>query len=246
MPVRISQKHADAMRARLLDPVAAALLAPPSPSGRSGSFKAAQESVGKPHRAPKVARRVAVGGGPEGRGHLTCDPQGRVVALDLWLDLLPVPKERPRVVRTKSGKTVSFTPPRTKRFTSDVATVAKAVMAGNSPIHGAVALTMVFRMQIPPSWPLWRQKAAAEGRVVPTARPDMDNLEKALLDALNGLAFTDDALVVDRLARKRFGVQPGIRLRVESLPVATQTDKRERVLALPMPTPILDTDGEGW
>ena len=246
MAVRISQKHADAMRSRLLDPLAAALLAPPGVGGKAAVLKAAQESVGKPHRAPKVARRVSVGGGPEGRGHLTLDTRGRVVALDLWLDLLPVPKERPRVVRTKSGKTVSFTPPRTKRFTADVAAVAKAVMAGHGPIAGAVALTMVFRMQIPPSWPLWRQKAAAEGRVVPTSRPDMDNLEKALLDALNGLAFTDDAVVVDRLARKRFGERPGIRLRVEALPVATQTDKRDTVMGLPAPAPVLDMDGEGW
>jgi len=54
----------------------------------------------------------------------------------------------------------------------------------------------------------------------------MDNLEKALLDALNGRAFTDDAFVVDRVARKRFAVQPGIQVEVRALPYMAQTDPR--------------------
>lgn len=36
-----------------------------------------------------------------------------------------------------------------------------------------------------------------------TARPDVDNLAKLVLDALSGIAFADDAHVVELTARKR-------------------------------------------
>jgi Holliday junction resolvase RusA-like endonuclease len=201
-----------------LDPIAAAQLAK-----AIGPVKVAKSTA---HRSPKVAKRVSVGGGPEGRGHVERGPDGQVVAVVLELDLLPVPKERARVVRTKTGKTVSYTPARTKRFTADVQAVVEAVMVGAPPIEGPVSLTMTFAMDIPSSWAKWRKEAAREGRMVPTSRPDMDNLEKALLDALNGRAFTDDAFVVDRLARKRFSLQPGIQVEVRALPYMAQTDPR--------------------
>lgn len=219
MAVRIRPEHAAALRG-LLDPIAAARL------GDAMAPMAKRKAKSSAHRAPKVAKRVSVGGGPEGHGTLERAPDGRVTAVALVLNLLPVPKERARVVRTPTGKTVSYTPARTKRFTADVRAVIEAVMAGAPPIVGPVALTMTFAMDIPSSWAKWRQEAARDGLLVPTSRPDMDNLEKALLDALNGRAFVDDAFVVDRIARKRFAVQPGIQVEVRALPLMAQTDPR--------------------
>ena len=44
----------------------------------------------------------------------------------------------------------------------------------------------------------------------------MDNLEKALLDAFNGVIFVDDSLVVERRASKVYARSPGIDARVSS------------------------------
>lgn len=211
MPARLSPEEAQALMARLRDPLLAPVpLAPPLPVPKSTA-----------HRAPKVARRVSVGGGPEGRGEIRRGPHGDLIGLDLAFELLPVPKERPRVVRMKSGKITSYTPARTKRFSADVRAVVDGVMGASPPAQGPVSLTMVFFMAIPESWPQWKQAAAAEGRIAPTGRPDMDNLEKALLDALNGRAFLDDAYVVDRFAIKRYAAQPGIRIRMDVLDAGT-------------------------
>jgi len=39
---------------------------------------------------------------------------------------------------------------------------------------------------------------------------DLDNLEKLVLDAMNGIVFEDDSLVVMKWSRKRFGAEPCI------------------------------------
>lgn len=52
----------------------------------------------------------------------------------------------------------------------------------------------------------------------PAGRPDLDNVVKLVLDALNGLAFLDDALVCELAASKRWvaarGDQTGYRIGV--------------------------------
>ena len=39
----------------------------------------------------------------------------------------------------------------------------------------------------------------------PTKKPDADNIAKVVCDALNGLAYKDDAQVIDLTVHKRFG-----------------------------------------
>ena len=36
-------------------------------------------------------------------------------------------------------------------------------------------------------------------------KPDLDNYEKAILDALEGIVYTNDSLVVEKHSRKLFG-----------------------------------------
>lgn len=130
-------------------------------------------------------------------------------------DLVPVPKERPRVVTNPgTDKTFGFTPARTKYFTVEVMRVVSHVFGTHPPIEGPVCLEMTFVMQVPKSWPKWKRQAALEGHIVPTGRPDMDNLEKALLDAFNQVLIVDDAYVVDRRALKIYGEMPQIITRV--------------------------------
>ncbi len=53
---------------------------------------------------------------------------------------------------------------------------------------------------------------------VPTT-PDLDNLEKAVLDALNGVAYEDDRFVVAKNAQKKYirRDEPRVCIRVTSL-----------------------------
>lgn len=112
----------------------------------------------------------------------------------------PVPKARPRVVRGHA-----YTPQSTLDYERTVQWCYKAYAQGRPPLTVPCQIEMVFRFPIP---------AAARRKTMPdkikpgdpyTSRPDADNLAKAILDALNGLAFADDALVVSITARKEYG-----------------------------------------
>ena len=46
------------------------------------------------------------------------------------------------------------------------------------------------------------------GLIFPTKKPDTDNIAKAILDALNGLAYYDDAQVVNLEVQKRYSNEP--------------------------------------
>lgn len=71
--------------------------------------------------------------------------------------------------------------------------VAQAMIdAGISVIDGAIHLTAKFYFCKPKS----RQRKATVGiDLVKTTRPDLDNLEKAVLDGMKGILFRDDAQV---------------------------------------------------
>lgn len=58
----------------------------------------------------------------------------------------------------------------------------------------------------------------------PTVKPDLDKLERAVLDALTGVVLWDDARVVEIHSKKRWAewsptCQPGLTLTIEPLPV---------------------------
>lgn len=61
-----------------------------------------------------------------------------------------------------------------------------------------------------------RKKVVKAGVPVPhTSRPDLDNLEKNLLDVLTRLNFwTDDSLAFDKRTSKWWGPKPGIDIRI--------------------------------
>ena len=97
----------------------------------------------------------------------------------------PIPKGRPRF--TLSGRT--YTPERTRVAESTIRTVARrdGIRAASGPLFVAAA----FYMKPP-------QKRSKD---FPTHRPDVDNLIK-MLDALNGIAFKDDAQIVGMMPFK--------------------------------------------
>jgi Holliday junction resolvase RusA-like endonuclease len=104
----------------------------------------------------------------------------------------PVPKARPRTVR-KGGRTWSYTPKKVMNWESKVRDEARKHF--NEPFNGPVALTLAFFLKRPKS----RRK---ENFVVTT--PDMDNLEKAVLDGLSEIAYEDDKYVVVKNSVKKY------------------------------------------
>tara|TARA_A100001391_G_C4883602_1_gene228840 strand:+ start:278 stop:535 length:258 start_codon:yes stop_codon:yes gene_type:complete len=58
-----------------------------------------------------------------------------------------------------------------------------------------------------------------------TARPDIDNLAKMIMDAINDILYVDDSQVIYLTATKQYGAEDGVHVKLqeidlESLPVA--------------------------
>jgi Holliday junction resolvase RusA-like endonuclease len=106
-------------------------------------------------------------------------------------EILAIPKARARV--TRQGH--AYTPAKTKNFERELQwlwTEAGHIMLPRCP----TAVTVGFFFT--------RPKSVKASVLVPTGRPDVDNLAKAVCDSLNGFAWHDDGQITDLNAYKRY------------------------------------------
>ena len=129
---------------------------------------------------------------------------------------VPVGKGRPRATKTRDGVRM-YTPGKTVSYEAVVAYAGRQAMAGRNPEQGALAVSLYILVPIPSSWSLAKQKRAAFGLIMPTTKPDIDNIEKAVFDALNGVCWRDDVQVTDVMKFKRYGYQPGVHVTIKTL-----------------------------
>lgn len=127
----------------------------------------------------------------------------------------PIPKGRPRVVRTRSrsgkAQTLTFTPERTVTWEAVVRRAAtKAVNAARWPmLAGRIGVVLRF--------------CGAR------ANADVDNLAKSLLDALNGVVWVDDCQVRSLQISEDFVLGfVGARVEVSALPPAPGKARKKR------------------
>ena len=123
--------------------------------------------------------------------------------ITITLDGAPIAKARARF-----GGGRVFTPEKTRDFQYSFGWTAKAVMANRKPFACAVKITALFELPISVSWSERKRADAITGTLKPSGKPDIDNLTKAVLDSCNAIVFTDDALIVELRATKRYGVNP--------------------------------------
>lgn len=135
----------------------------------------------------------------------------------------PQGKGRPRV-GTIGGHARMFTPQKTVAYEGFIALQAQIAMAGHDLLEGPVEVRMFIACQVPASWSQKKQRDALAGLVVPTSKPDIDNVVKAVFDGINGVVWRDDVLVVDLALRKRYSASP--RVEVEIVPLQPETIAR--------------------
>ena len=132
---------------------------------------------------------------------------------------IPKPQGRPRIVRFPNGKAGLKDPEASRDWKNYVRMcVAEKVQ---EPISGPVALELWFYLPIPKSFSRRKRLAALSGEILPAKKPDLDNLVKAVLDALLGVALQDDKQIVELRAGKLYGAVPGVEIFV--LPPGSKT-----------------------
>lgn len=129
---------------------------------------------------------------------------------------VPVAKGRARHrhVKTAGGKEfdMAYTPKKTAD--AEETFVARSLaFAPAEPLSGPVRLTLNFIMPIPKSAPKSLRERVTDPPIgavpVPhTKRPDLDNLEKLVKDACNGVFWKDDSQVFAVIKRKIYGTTP--------------------------------------
>jgi Holliday junction resolvase RusA-like endonuclease len=119
----------------------------------------------------------------------------------------PFGKQRPRA--TRQGRV--YTPAETVSFERQVGMIARPHFP--APISGPVRLTIHATFATPASWS--QRKAAAHLHRMHVQRPDLDNIAKAIKDALNRIAWADDAQVAEMTVSKVWGLQDATSVIVE-------------------------------
>lgn len=122
----------------------------------------------------------------------------------------PQAKQSMRVARI-GGAVRTYQPQKVLNYHALVATFARQAIP--APIEGAVALRLAVVVRTPESWSK-KRKAALNRAVV---RPDVDNVAKAFLDGMNGVAWLDDKQVVELNVSKTYGNRDAVVVTVTEL-----------------------------
>ena len=123
------------------------------------------------------------------------DLQSREIRL--WVPGPPIAQQRPRAVAVKGKARVYHPNGASKQYKRQIA--LKARQAFSDPLAGPVVLALRFCMPRPKSR-VWKTKEMP--REWHTKKPDIDNLMKSVMDALNGIAWHDDSQVCETRAMK--------------------------------------------
>lgn len=122
-------------------------------------------------------------------------------------------KGRPRFAR-RGAHVIAYTPEKTKAYESEIKAAAMLAMAGNQVAMGAVYVDIVIHVEPPASWSKKRRAEALADVTFPMGKPDIDNVTKGILDAMNGIVYGDDKQVVQMTVVKRYFEPAGVVVRV--------------------------------
>lgn len=126
---------------------------------------------------------------------------------------VPQPRQRHRVIRSgPKAYATNYTPARhpVQAFKQLVALAARQAWKGR-PREGALTVRVRFRMPVPGlmAAPI-RRHVGAGGESPHIVKPDIDNLLKAIFDALTGICWADDKQISRIEASKVYAREAGV------------------------------------
>lgn len=127
----------------------------------------------------------------------------------------PQGKARPRFARTRKGVR-TFTPQKTMEYEEEVR-LAYLTQCKKEIIEGPVKVYIQANFSIPKSWSKSRKVYAHSGMIKPTKKPDVDNIAKAVCDALNGIAYKDDSQIVKLTVEKYYAPVAFVSVTIEGV-----------------------------
>lgn len=127
----------------------------------------------------------------------------------------PRGKGRPRFSRA-SG--TAYTDSETRAYEKKIAAYYhQAAQAFRFPNEAFLRVTIVAQFPIPKSASKANREAMEAHKILPSRKPDIDNIIKVVLDSLNGVAYKDDARVAEINGAKVYGSDPGLTILIREL-----------------------------
>ena len=135
--------------------------------------------------------------------------------MKLTFDIEPVAQGRPRF--SSFGKHVrAYDPPPSAMFKGQLKQMVMPMLPTDFvPYDTAVKVDIAFFRQDKKRLSKAEKELKGKGKYRPVTRPDVDNYAKGVLDALSGIVYTDDNIIVDLHVSKHYSDEPRIEFEIE-------------------------------
>lgn len=150
--------------------------------------------------------------------HVRSDPPKLIGDLSVFVEGVPIGQPRPRAFARKFGNKYSarvYDPGQAEHWKSQIAAELREYRPEH-PIERPVSLGLHFRMpRCKGHFGSGRNAGVLKGSAPAhhIGKPDLDNLCKAVMDAMTTLGFwRDDSQIVQLDASKEYGDQPGVHI----------------------------------
>ena len=151
----------------------------------------------------------------------------------------PMGKQRPRAT-SFGGHTRIYTPSKTLSYEARFAHEFKEKYPEAKPLTGPIAVEVMAWFGLKKAdynskgQPNKHGLAKLGGEELPTKKPDLDNVLKAVLDGLNGIAFVDDSQVVNVCMAKHYDLTPRVAVTVRACRCFYPYEERKPPLTVPV------------
>lgn len=131
-------------------------------------------------------------------------------------DIEPVEQARPRATRFGKGIRL-YDPKKVNVFKKQLGLLAKQQMLdrGLEPFDGPLEVCMEFYRPVQASISRKERVRRLSGVHRPTVKPDLSNYVKATEDALNGILWVDDNLIVTETSEKFYAERPHLTVEIK-------------------------------
>lgn len=130
----------------------------------------------------------------------------------------PIGKGRPKF-STVCGHVTTYTPEKTANYEALIKYGYQSQCAGiKFEKKVPLDVRIVAYFGIPSSTSKKKAELMRQRIIRPVVKPDTDNIAKTVMDALNGIAYYDDAQVIDAQVRKFYDDNPRVVVTIREVP----------------------------
>ena len=128
----------------------------------------------------------------------------------------PKGKQRPRLCKIR-GRSIVYTPKQTTEYEQKIRASYKRLTSEKFPRGIPLEIDITALFSIPKKFNKEQKQQALNGEILPTKKPDSDNIIKIILDALNDTAYFDDCEICSISFVKKYGETPQIIIEIKEL-----------------------------